>query len=334
MPATLRDVATRSGVSLRTVYYVLSRTVRIAPDTEAKVRQAMDDLGYRPNLLAQGLRKGRTQVLAMMVPELDVPYFSELVRIVIHAARERGYILMLDQTDGHAAREREMLDDLARTGLFDGIIVSSLGLTPEDIADQKVPIVLLGEHLVGELHDHVTIDSAAAAKDATNHLLDLGRTRIAAIGDQKSRTASLRTQGYLEAHRDRGVAVDDNFIVKARRYHRSYGADAVQRLWQQNARRPDGLFCYNDLLALGAMKELHRLGLRVPDDVAVIGFDDIEEGEYSIPGLSTVSPDKAQIGTTAIDLLADRIAGRRTGPGEKVVIDHNLVIRGSTSGTD
>lgn len=320
-------------MSLRTVYNVLGGTVRVGPRTEAKVRAAMDELGYRPHLLAQGLRKGKTQVLAMMVPELDVPYFAELARIVVAAARDHGYAVMIDQTDGNASREREMLYDLARTRLFDGFLVSALGLTIDDVSRTDVPIVLLGEQFGSDGHDHISIDNVTAAREATDHLLGLGRRRIATIGHRRHETGKTRAMGFIDAHRQRGLPVDDDLVVEVDLFHRSHGAHAVHEVWQQG-HRPDGLFCYNDLLALGAMKQLHRMGVSVPDDVAVIGFDGIEDGEYSIPGLSTIAPDKARLATVAVELLIDRIGGVRSGPGEEVTIDHTLVVRGSTGGQD
>jgi LacI family repressor for deo operon, udp, cdd, tsx, nupC, and nupG len=175
--------------------------------------------------------------------------------------------------------------------------------------------------------------NVAAARDATEHLLDLGRRRVAAIGDQPystGETAQLRTVGYRQAHARAGLDLDERLIVPTANFHRRVGAEAMERLLALSE-PPDAVFCYNDLLALGAMRSLTRAGRRIPDDVAVVGLDDIEEGQYSTPSLTTVAPDKAKIARTAVDTLIDLMNGSATPPAE-IVMSHRLVVRESTVG--
>ena len=198
-----------------------------------------------------------------------------------------------------------------------------------------MPLVLLGERIADSPFDHVAIDNASAACAATNHLFAIGRRRIAAIGDQPyetGETAQVRTRGYRLAHDDAGVAVDESLLVPTRRFHREDGARAMAALLDGPFEPPDAVFCFNDLLALGAIRTLLSRGLRVPQDVAVIGFDDIEDGRYATPSLSTISPDKAQIAQLAVERLVGRVEGNISGDGTELWADYVLKPRESTAG--
>ncbi|ADB31456.1 transcriptional regulator, LacI family [Kribbella flavida DSM 17836] len=315
--ATLRDVAERAGVSIRTVSNVVNGYAAVSGAMRARVEVALAELDYRPNLVARNLKQGRTGLIALAVPELDVPYFAELARAVITSARQRGFAVMIEQTDGEPDRELELLDRGSRTALFDGLLFSPIAVTAEQLRDRsnQVPLVLLGEHLAAPSYHHVAIDNVAAAREATEHLIALGRRRIAAIGDQPydtGETAQLRTAGYRQALRRAGLEYDERLVVPTERFHRRLGAQAMTQLLAL-PEPPDAVFCYNDLLALGAIHALHRAGVRIPEDVAVVGFDDIEEGQFSTPTLSTIAPDKIRIAELAVDRLLDAIAGRPAG---------------------
>lgn len=330
---TLRDVARRANVSIRTVSNVVNGYAPVSEELRSRVQVALDELDYRPNLIARNLRQGRTGMIALVVPELDVPYFAELAREVITAARAHGYVVMVDQTDGDADHERSLLGRDSRATMFDGLLLSPLTITADELRQRgnQVPIVLLGEHIFNGSFHHVAIDNVAAAGDATGHLLDLGRRRVAAIGDQPyatGETAQLRTIGYRQAHARRGLEVRDELVVQTANFHRRLGAAAMDRLLAL-PEPPDAVFCYNDLLALGALRALTRAGVRVPDDVAVVGVDGIEEGQYSTPSLTTVAPDKAEIARAAVGTLLAAINGTTTSATE-IVIPHRLIVREST----
>ncbi|UBU13101.1 LacI family DNA-binding transcriptional regulator [Nonomuraea gerenzanensis] len=332
---TLRDVAKLANVSIRTVSNVVNGYAPVSAELRARVQVALDQLDYRPNLIARNLKQGRTGMIAFVVPELDVPYFAELAREVIKAARAHGYVVMIDQTDGDGDRERELLGRDSRATMFDGLLLSPLSVSAEELRARgnRVPIVLLGEHIFNGSFPHVAIDNVAAARDATAHLLELGRRRVAAIGDQPyatGETAQLRTAGYRQAHARAGLGVDDALIVPTAHFHRRLGAEAMERLLAL-PEPPDAVFCYNDLLALGAIRALTRAGRRVPDDVAVVGVDDIEEGQYSTPSLTTVAPDKAELARRAVDTLLESIRGEIGTPPE-IVVPHRLIVRESTAG--
>ncbi|HET9170981.1 MAG TPA: LacI family DNA-binding transcriptional regulator [Actinospica sp.] len=340
MPApTLKDVALRAGVSVRTVSNVVNDYVYVADETRTRVQAAIDELGYRPNLLARNLKLGRSRMLALVVPELDVPYFAELARLIIHEARAAGYTVLIDQTDGDERRERELVTDDTRGLNFDGMIVSPLSLTEEELEIRRTsaPVLLLGERLFAAGVDHVAIDNVRAAREATAHLFSRGHRRIAAIGVQheSTGTAKLRTIGYREALAEAGAEPREELMIEVSHYHREDGAIAMERLLDL-PEPPDAVFCFSDLLALGALRVALARGLSVPEDLAIVGFDDIEDGRYATPTLTTISPDKAAIARSAVRQLIARIEGDGEGshPSETVQIEapYRLVVRESTQG--
>ncbi|MBQ0897779.1 LacI family DNA-binding transcriptional regulator [Micromonospora sp. U56] len=328
----LKDVAERAGVSVKTVSNVVNGYLHVRPDTRARVEEAIAELNYRPNLSARNLRKGRTGVIALAVPELDIPYFAELARHVVTAAAERGWTVLIDQTGGGAERERVAAAGIG-DHMIDGLILSPLALTAEDLAGlDGTPMVLLGERVDHGPADHVGIDNVAAAREITAHLVGLGRRRIAAVGSQRTpegASARLRLAGYAAALADAGIAYDEALVAPAPAWHRADGAAAVRHLLATGV-RPDAVFCFNDTLALGALRALHEAGLRVPADVAVAGFDDIEDGRFSVPTLTTIAPDKERIGRLAVEMLAARVDGDRETPPRDLTAPYRLTPREST----
>ncbi len=337
MAARLRDVAQLAGVSIRTVSNVVNGYARVSDQKRERVEAAVAELGYRPNVMARNLKHGRSGLIALVVPELDVAYFAELARAVVTTAREYGYTVVVDQTDGEPDRERELIMRDGSGALFDGVILSPLALSQADLAqrDATSPLVLLGERIAESDYDHVAIDNVSAARLATSHLFDIGRTRIAAIGDQPyetGETAQLRTRGYELAHNDHGLDIDPTLIIPTRRFHFSDGADAMRVLLDNVAGPPDAVFCYNDLVAMGAIRTLLRAGLQVPEDVAVIGFDNVEAGRYQTPSLSTIAPDKRAIARLAVERLVTRLGGEADDAPVELWAAHELIVRESTGG--
>ncbi|MEU1318170.1 LacI family DNA-binding transcriptional regulator [Streptomyces tibetensis] len=333
---TLRDVAELAGVSSRTVSNVVNGYAPVAEATRLRVQQAVDKLGYRPNVLARNLAAGRSGQIAVVVPYLDTPYFAELLQGIIRAARVQGYNVLIDQTDGDAEHEKLFLSRGSQHLLFDGVIFSPLGLAQSDLTerDPSLPLVVLGERVSDGSFDHIGIDDVAASLEATEHLLGLGRRHVAAIGDQPYRTgeaAQLRTRGYRLAHERAGLPVREELVVSTPRFNRADGATAMAHLLDLEE-PPDAVFCYSDLVALGALHTLAARGLRVPEDVAVVGYDDIEDGRYSNPSVTTVSPDKKVIAETAVERLLKRIGSPAPVPGMEIRAPHRLIPRASTIG--
>jgi DNA-binding LacI/PurR family transcriptional regulator len=339
MGASLKDVAALAGVSVKTVSNVVSGSTYVAPPTRERVERALADLDYRPNLSARNLRRGRTGVIALALPELDAPYFAELARFVIAAAAERGWTVLIDQTDGLPEREHEVLQGI-REQLIDGLIFSPVAVGREELGARTdvTPLVLLGERILDGPTHHVAIDNQRAAREMTEHLIALGHTRIAAIGAQDNpaaNTARLRLTGYRQALAAAGLAARDLLEPRIESYHRADGAAAMRGLLALDE-PPQAVFCFNDLLALGALRSALAAGLRVPGDIAIAGFDDIEDGRYSTPTLTTISPDKERIARLAVELLDTRISGGRASRvpvgNREVEVGFTLLTRESTAG--
>ena len=329
MSANLRQVAERAGVSVRTVSNVVSGFALVAPETRERVQRVIDELGYKPNAAARHLRGGRSGLVALVLPEIASPYFGELAGLLADRAGAYAWTLLVQQTGGDAARERELLDGV-RSQTVDGLIMSPWGLSPSDLTRRtdSAPLVLLGEQDSGGLLDHVAIDNVAAAADLTRHLIETGRRRIAAIGLQPhlvNGTAARRAEGYRRALAEAGLPARE---VPVRRLHRADGAAAMTGLLESDV---DAVFCFSDQLALGALHVAVASGRRVPADLAVAGFDDIEDGRFANPALTTVAPDKPAIADAALTCLADRLANPGA-PSRRLVVPHRLEIRASTTG--
>ncbi|MEU0742345.1 LacI family DNA-binding transcriptional regulator [Streptomyces sp. NPDC006134] len=334
MSSRLKDVAALAGVSIRTVSNVVSGTGAVAEETRARVQAALDELGYRPNLAARNLRAGRTGLIGLVIPELHSPYFADLAGLIVAAAQQRSWTVVIDQTFGDDEAERRLLEGTGGR-MVDGLIISPWSLRPGELTARArdIPVVLLGEQAARGLADRVAVDSVLAADEATTHLLETGRRRIAAIGVQPhlhNDTARQRLEGYHRALERVGLPRDAALELPVRALHREDGALAMTALLDSGA-RPDAVFAFTDELALGALHVAHERGLRVPEDLAIAGFDGIEDGRYAYPPLTTIVPDKRQIAERALQCLADRIYSPAAQvPPLDVVVPHHLDVRGST----
>jgi DNA-binding LacI/PurR family transcriptional regulator len=312
---------------------VVTGYVHVRTETRERVQRAIDELDYRPNASARSLRLGRSGIIALSVPEIAAPYFAELADRIQRAAGERGLTLLIEQTGGSREREQLVLDGY-RSNLIDGFILSPMALTAEDLANRKpdLPAVLLGERISDSGLVHVAVDNVAAARAAVDHLIERGRRRIAAVGaDLQPDTMGpgvRRMQGYRLAVAAAGLEARAELEVVTGDWARSSGYAAVRALLAGGT-EVDALFCFNDVLALGAIRAITDHGLRVPDDIAVVGWDDTEESAYSVPSLTSIAPDKAGIARTAVDRLVACIDGEPAGPVE-ITCGFQLVVREST----
>lgn len=322
----LADVAERVGVSTKTVSNVVNGTGWVSEPVRKRVLEAIDELGYRPNLAARQLRSGSSGLLGLCVPNLGEPYFAEFASEFVSAAQRRGLTVLATQTKAERSVELAMLESTNLPAL-DGLVFSPLTLTPEDVANRRstVPLVLIGEHgeaLASDRVAHVGPDNVAAAEAATRYLIDRGRKRIAVIGMQShvADTATVRFEGYRRAIQASGLEVDPNLLVEVERFNRAEGSRAVEELLARGVPF-DGVFCFNDSLAFGALFTLAVRGVSVPDEVLVVGFDSIDEGRYTIPPLPSIDSGVARSSDTILDLLAgprSDLRGRITVPFELV----------------
>ena len=322
----LADVAERVGVSTKTVSNVVNGTGWVSEPVRARVLAAIDELGYRPNLAARQLRSGSSGLLGLCVPNLGEPYFAEFASEFVSAAQRRGLTVLATQTKAERSVELAMLESTNLPAL-DGLVFSPLTLTPDDIATRRstVPLVLIGEHgeaLASDRVAHVGPDNVAAAEAATRYLIDSGRTRIAVVGMQShvADTATVRFEGYRRAMREAGLEIDPKLQVEVARFNRAEGSRAIEELLSREVPF-DGVFCFNDSLAFGALFTLAARRVAVPEDVLVVGFDSIDEGRYTIPPLPSVDSGVARSSDTILDLLTGpraALKGRVTVPFELV----------------
>ncbi|MFV2145696.1 LacI family DNA-binding transcriptional regulator [Isoptericola sp. G70] len=333
MAVTMHDVAVRAGVSIKTVSNVVNGYPHIRPETRRRVEEAIDTLGYRLNTTARNLRTRRTDMITLAVPELSLPYFAELADRVIRAAEEQSLTVLIEQTGGSREREVDVLTGKRRQ-LTDGLIFSPLELSQADVGlfDVDFPLVILGERVFDAPADHVTMNNVAAARAATVHLAALGRRRIAVVGAHEGEelgSAALRTEGYKQGLAEAGLPFDPALVGEAGLWHRSTGSETMGRMLDAGV-HVDAVFALNDAMALGALHALHARDLDVPGDVALIGFDDVDDVRYSVPTISSVDPGSAQIARTAVDLLVEQIAGPSDRAYRRVVPTSRLVGREST----
>ncbi|MCO1655433.1 LacI family DNA-binding transcriptional regulator [Pseudonocardia humida] len=327
----MRDVARAAGVSPKTVSNVVNEYVHVRPEMRALVQHHVEALGYRPHAVGRQLRHGRTGAIALAVPGVDMPYFADLAALLVRAARDRGLTVVVEQTDGDVEREREVAAG-SPVRFADALIFSPLTMPPSELAARHdTPMVLLGEHgaaVAGA--DRVAIDSVAIGALATAHLAATGRRRIAMVGHKELPKSAMeqRVLGYTRGLDEAGLPVDAALIRTVPGWDRRHGADATDALLAQ---RPDvdAVFAANDVLAIGVLRALHRHGRRVPDDVAVVGVDDVPESRFTTPALTTVAIDRAFVAEAALELATSRLAEPDLPPRSRTA-PHRLVVREST----
>ena len=327
----LVDVAAHAGVSMKTVSNVVHRNPHVSPAMRARVERSIDELGYRPNLTARRLATGRTGMLALALPEMDQPYYAELARHVAEIAPEFGYRVLMEQTLLSADAEHAVIGD-SENGVVDGILLHSVRMSPAEISalPRDVPLVLLGES-APPAADHVMIDNVAAARAVIQHLVDAGRRRIAFLGtvvDELSDATAPRLRGYHEALDELGTAMGDRHVLLCAGYSVEASEAALSRALADGL-QVDAVMCREDRFAVGALRALLRAGRRVPEDVAVVGWDDTQPARWAHPQLSSLSPDKRALARAALRLLHERITGYQ-GAGRHLVVPHRLVVRASS----
>ena len=335
---TMRTVAERAGVSAKTVSNVINGTGSFSAETEQRVRAAVDELGYRLNPFARSLRSRRTDTIALVIPNVYQPFNAELAEQIIRAPEAQGLKVAVEATRGDAERERSLLST-SYSELVDGIIYVPHALTPEDYLALPFaqPTVILGERPAeadGLNLDYVEIADEQGAHAAVAHLLAQGRRRIAAICEQKGpRAGGRRLSGYRRALADADVPYDDSLVLQVDNADLwSSGVRAATRLLRTRIHF-DALFCYNDVVAIGALSVLQRSGVSLPEDVALAGFDDIEAARFTLPPITTIDPQRQWIARTAVTLLRSRmnLADFRELPGRTESAGHELRVRASTA---
>lgn len=329
----LADVAEFANVSTKTVSNVVHDYPHVAPELRRRVQAAIDELGYRPNLTARRLVTGKTGMIALAIPEIDHPYFSELSRRIAEEAERRGYRVIIEQTLGRLEAEHAVLAD-REAGLVDGIIFHPVRMGALAISriPHDTPLVLLGEGAMPVTSDHVMIDNVAAAAGAVKFLVDQGRRRIAFLGVVEGDitfSTDKRLLGYQQGLLEAGMDLDPDLVLSVADFSSEASQKAVFAALEQGV-GIDGIVCRDDKFAAGALRACGEAGAVVPADIAIVGWDDTAIGQYTTPSLTSVAPDKAGLAATALELLTERIDGYR-GLGRHRIVSHGLTVRQSTS---
>ncbi|HEX5938996.1 MAG TPA: LacI family DNA-binding transcriptional regulator [Dehalococcoidia bacterium] len=328
-------MAKAAGVSPMTVSHVINEHRHVKKSTRARVLTTMDELGYRVNVAARNLRTGRTGTIGFAVPEVDRPYWGQLSAAVIAAADRHGLRVVIEQTGRRRDNELNALS-MSRNRLYDGLILSTVGLGPADGELLKVdyPVVILGERIFDGPLDHVAMPNVQAARAATAHLIERGCRRVAITEGSitgEVDVSSLRFEGYRQALHGANLPFSSDLVVNLDLLDMQSGADAVRGLVARGVQF-DGVFCVTDTTAIGVLRGLADLGLDVPGQVKVIGFDNVAESAFTVPSLSSVDPGLETIAKKAVDLLAGKISGAVASDAhEELVTDYSIVARESTA---
>ncbi|NOT33452.1 MAG: LacI family DNA-binding transcriptional regulator [Candidatus Eisenbacteria bacterium] len=335
--ATIRDVAREAGVSIATISRVFNASARVSEDTTSRVREVAERMGYWPNGAARSLITKRTNAIGVLLPDLYGEFFSEVIRGIDLTARREGYHLVVSSSH---ADSNELLTALQTVrGRIDGLIVMAPDLAdsaPFDESALRFPIVLVNPGFTTTRCASVSTDNVTGARAMVRHLAALGHREIAFIGGPPSNLdARQRQQGYHEALAELGLPATPGLEVTGS-FTESSGFEATRELLSRT-RRLGAIFCANDCMAVGAMSALRQAGLRVPDDVALAGFDDISIASYLTPRLSSVRVEASRLGERAVQLLLGCLA-RVAAPGPRQPMPHeilptSLVVRESSGAT-
>jgi LacI family transcriptional regulator len=325
----MKDVAERASVSVTTVSHVLNKTRYVNRSLVRRVENAFRSLGYQPNALARGLRRRETRMLGMVVPDNRNLYFAELARSVEDACFELGYNVILCNSDEDPAKESAYLSLLAEKRV-DGIVFVASGNDRSGVQallQHKIPVVALDRELKGMRCDSIVVDNRGGGRQATLHLIGGNHRRVGCISGPRNLTsAKERLQGYQDALAEVRLPVDPA-LIQMGNFHVEGGYTAVQTLL--NLPNPvTAVFAANDLMAVGALRGIAARGLRVPEDVAVVGFDDIALAMYTEPPLTTVKQPIREIGKLATELIMARVKGERKEP-QSHRLKTSLIVRGS-----
>ncbi|KQO10529.1 LacI family transcriptional regulator [Agreia sp. Leaf244] len=318
---------------MKTVSNVVHEHPHVSHAMRERVQKAIDELGYRPNALGRRLATGRTGLLALAFADVRLPYFSELANLVSRAAAQTspGYRLLLEETEGTLEGERAVLS-ASEAGLVDGMLFQPSQISSREIAERHgdLPMVLLGEGPAPLSMDRVMIDNVSAAAAATRHLVALGRRRIAFLGHEAqalSSTSRLRIVGYQEGLEQSGLSADPALLIASDEITPAASAASLGAAIDAGL-KIDGIVCRDDLAAMGALRALHERGICIPDDIAIVGWDNISFTATTFPSITSIAPDLDSLARVALEMLGERIAGF-DGLGRHRLVDYELVVRES-----
>ena len=334
MASTLEEVARLADVSRSTVSRVINDHPSVRSETRERVWQAIRKSGYQPHALARSLVTNRTQIIGMVIPEAVTtlftdPFFPLLLRGATEACNAHRYQLLLSLFDD-PARQEEMYQRVLRSGYLDGVIVASTSLDDPLIPDllrDRIPFVSVGQYPNGRVH-YVDVDNVAGGRMAVEHLIRLGRQRIATITGPLDMTAGQdRLEGYRQALKAHRIPVEEELIVEGD-FTEASGTVGMQRLLPVS---PSAVFVASDMMAIGALKALRQADRQVPQDIALVSFDDIPIASAIVPALTTVRQPIERMGSMAVEVLLSVLedSSGEEAPAQRIVLPTELVIRAS-----
>ena len=330
----MKDVARDLGVSVMTVSKVLRDHPDVGDETRERVLARVKELEYRPNFAARSLVTGRTYLVGLVVPDLLHPFFAEIAKSVSDVLRKNGYYLIISSSEEEPDLEEQEINQLLARRL-DTLIIASCRSTVDlffRIEKQKMPYVLIDRSLPGLSANFVGVDDEAVGMLATRHLIAVGCKRIAHIRGPQTSPGIRRVEGYKRALAQGGLKVVDNYIIAERKGDvetRQLGAEAMGQLLSLKP-RPDGVFCFNDPLAMGAMNYALDQGLRIPEDIAVIGCGNLHYDDSLRVPLSSIDQHSRRIGEEAARIALAILKSKMPPKPETVVLQPELIMRGST----
>lgn len=333
---SIKDIAREAKVSHSTVSRALSNSPLVSVETRARIQGMARDMGYSPDAQARSLVKGRTQTIGVVVTTISDPFVAEVVQGIESTAHGLGYSVILASSNNESERELDAVDML-RSKRVDGLIVTSSRVGAVYLRHLErigVPIVLVNNHREeqGSYIFSISVDNQHGGCLATQHLIELGHRRIAFVGGSSDHSPSVgRHKGYREALQAHGLAHDPALVVPGN--GRSDGGErALLRLLNLED-RPSAVFCYNDMTAIGLLRAAREESLEVPQDLAVVGFDDIPFASYVVPPLTTIAQPKVEMGQRAMKMVLDLIQASASGSGQvsNIVVRGQLIVRASSS---
>lgn len=329
--ATMKDVAVRAGVSVSTVSHVLNGTRVVAEETGERVRAAVAELGYRENLLAKGLKTRRTFTIGLLISDIQNPFFTSVVRGVEDAALRRGYHVFLCNTDENPEREEEYIIELDKKRV-DGLIVASSAPRHNHarrLREEEVPFVFMDRVVESVEADVIRVNNRAGMRAAADHLVDLGHRRIGMVsGPLDLAPGYERYHGLKEALEELGVGLDES-LVRFGDFMKTSGQKGAEELLGLGE-PPTALVTANNQMTLGAMLAVRQLGVKIPDELSLVGFDDVEWAPLADPPLTAVAQPTYDLGYGAGEMLLDRIEGVAEDGRRVRLLDPWLVVRDST----
>lgn len=327
--STIQDVAKAANVSVATVSRVINNSSSVAQSTRDVVLKAIKQLAYRPNLLGRNLRRTETRLVLALLPTIANPFYSHIVKGMEDIAHKNGYNVMLCNTDSNVDRERIYLE-LLKNRLADGVIFMAPEICGEELTaiGEHFPVVQCCEYKEGAQVPLASIDNHQAAKKVAKHLISLGHKRIGMISCRNRFLSTMRReQGFRLAMEEAGIAFDEELVVYGDYSFKSGRRGAISLM--ELSERPTAIFAISDIMAIGVLRAARETGLSVPEDLAVVGFDNISFASMCEPMLTTISQPKYDLGCTAMELLLRKIRGELKEPVD-IVLENELVIREST----